>query len=114
MKFPTPALSTEPGEALTPVSPGGDDFLSRVTNAIQNFKEVLKIARELKGIKGEFTNPDEVQESRAPGQAFDLDKALAPVLQRYGDKTVAEIMKTLSPLTLNQIMGVIKRAGFGK
>lgn len=116
MKFLDPELSKEPGEALAPVSPGGDDFLSRITAAISNFKEVLKIARELRGMKGEFASDQSADQGAAvsSGPAFNLGKALAPVLQRYGDKTVGEIMESLSPLTLNQIMEMIKRAGFGK
>ncbi len=114
-KFLTTALTNNPDEALGPVAPGGDDFLSRVTNAISSFKEVLKIARELKGLKGELASDREAdQGSGAPKPAPNQGFPVALMLQHYGDKTVGEIMENLSPLTLNQIMEQIKRAGFGK
>ncbi|MBA7570239.1 hypothetical protein ES708_11987 [subsurface metagenome] len=117
MKFPNPLLTDEPETALGPVAPGGDDFLSRVTRAILNFKEVLTIAKELRGIKREFgsgENADQGSGPPPPGPAFNMGKALAPLLTRYGDKTVGEIMENLSPMTLNQIVEAIKRAGFGR
>ena len=114
MKFNDPGLLKEPGEALAPVSLGGDDFLSRVAAAIKNFKQVLEIAKELRGMKAEQGNEPAPRGEAPPGPAFNIGKALAPVLQKYGDKTVSELMENLSPLTLNQIMGMIKSAGFGK
>ena len=82
-----------------------------------SFKEVLTIAKELKGIEREFgsdQNADQGDGPPPPGPASKQGQAITFLLQRYGDKTVGEIMENLSPMTLNQIMEAVKRAGFGK
>ncbi|MBA7565112.1 hypothetical protein ES708_06787 [subsurface metagenome] len=119
MKFGTTALTNKPAEAGAPVTPGGDDWLSRVTGAIKAFKEVLSIAAELRGQKGEANDQVADQGSGAPPPAAPKGAPkgapmVALMLQHYGDKTVSEILKQLGPLTLNQIAEEVKRAGFGK
>ncbi len=119
MKFETTALTNKPGEAGTPVTPGGDDWLSRLSGAIRAFKEVLSIAKELQGNKGEANDPvvDLGGGAPPPGAPKGTPKGapmVALMLQHYGDKTVSEILEKLGPLTLNQIAEEVKRAGFGK
>ncbi len=101
---------TSPGN---PQLGGDDDFLSRVNTAITNFKELLKMAQEVRGMAG---NPGPGPANQGGG--FDkgsIVKIIDLVIAKgWGDATIGDIISQASPVTIKQLKGIIEHAGFGK
>jgi len=91
---------------------GGDDFLSRIHSTIIAFRDVLKIAQELRGVKGDVT-PDVID--RLPDYPPNPKKlpvgsnpALAKFLAQYGDTTINETLKIIGPMTIKQLIAMVQ------
>ena len=102
--------STSETELLSPG--GGGDFLSRVNLTISNFKELLKMFKEIKGLTGE--NPD--NEKRGGNPPANPSSGIAQFVQLliaagYGDTQVGELLDRVRPYTIKQIVAMVKNAG---
>ncbi len=115
MKFDSVKSISGPGDVGEMPPGGGDDFLSRVNSAIVNFKELLKMAQEIRGMGG---NPGPGPGSANQGGGFDkgtIVKIIDLVIAKgWGDATIGDIITQASPVTIKQLKGIIEHAGFGK
>jgi len=111
-------LSSGVNALETSESPGQeDDFLNRLNRTITNFKELVKLGQQFRGLDelgtGDAGGPGE-EPSREPKGTTNpgLAEYINLIIKSgYGDTPVAEIIKELSPYTPNQILEMIKRAG---
>lgn len=108
MKFPNPGdiiTSSSPleGEVMPPG--GGEDFLSRINRTISNFKELMAIAQQFKGLnpaaKGEETPPG--KPGGGMGQLVQLLIAAG-----YGDTPIGKLIEEISPYTVKQLIGKVQ------
>lgn len=101
-----------PGDSSsdTTLETGGGDFLSRVNLTINNFKELVKLAREFKGsFPGEENEPvNHTPPGRSPGLA---DYVQLAIQAGYGEVPIGKLLEQISPYTLNQIMRMVRSAG---
>jgi len=102
----------------TSESPGvEDDFLSRVNRTITNFKELVKLGQQFRGLDelgaGDQGAPGE-ELTRTPKGTTNpgLAEYVNLIMKSgYGDTPVGQLIEKISPYTLRQILEVIKRAG---
>jgi len=101
------------GDAGASVSPqlGGDDFLSRVNATITNLKELIKMYRDLRGAPSSAEpGSNEPANPQSGLNKTNLVKFLSLLIDRgYGSMTVGDILKQAEPLTIKQIMELMKR-----
>lgn len=109
MKFPKAGdiiSSSSPleGEVMLPGG-GGDDFLSRINRTISNFKELLAIAQQFKGL-----NPTAKGEDSPPGKPGGGMGQLVQLLiaAGYGDTPIGKLIEEISPYTVKQLTGMVK------
>jgi len=118
MKYTNPAAILNPNAPATApgslLSPGGDDFLSRINSTISNFKELLKLAQEVRGFAGGelLNNTDEKPSGAQPvAQGGGLAQVVGLAIQSgYGDTPIGELLDHARPFTLRQIIEVVNRA----
>ena len=114
MKITNPAaiLSPESVETEAVMPAGGDDWLNRINLTINNFKDLLRLAKDMKNtdLGGSIMKQSNQAESpgKGPGLADYLNLAIA---KGYGDIPVGKLIEEISPFTLKQILGVLKNAG---
>jgi len=105
LESPNPGVETELG-------PGGDDFLGRVRGTLAEFKEVLKIVQEMRGIGiggKEEPGPQVDNPGAGTGKAALVKYLTAAVQRGHGDTTIEAILKEIGPYTLSQVLGFLKR-----
>jgi len=101
----TPGI--EPAE-----SPVAGDFLGRVRGTIIEFKELLKLVQEIRGMNaGGSQEPGPPADNQGPGTSkAAVVKYLTAAVQRgYGDTTIEALLKQMGPYTLKQVLEFIKR-----
>lgn len=109
-------IAGKAGAALaTPGAAGATgDYLTRVQAVIKEFKGLLLMGKELQGLtrgKGApNSQPGAAAASPAPAQNDRLALFVEALRQAgYGDKPIGELIKEISPYTLNQVLEVAKR-----
>lgn len=115
MKFNKANEILYPGESVQESlpQPGGDDFLSRVNSTISNFKELLKMAKEFKGLAGSdvMGNEPAAPKSGQSGQSGFATFIQLLIQSGYGDTPIGELFDKVKPYTIKQIMEFVNRAG---
>ena len=121
-----PAQILKPGEsgATTPGGAGG--FLGDIRKTIAEFKELMKVANELKGMGGlnnpnpdlgtsdaRLTDPGQQrittnQGGNTPGMKEFVGMLVA---QGYGDTPIGTLLDQVRPLTINQLSMLAKSKG---
>ena len=107
--------SVEPGAIP---EAGGDDFLSRVNTTLTNFRQLLKLVQDLRGMTAETNEQGAPHPS--PGASPGLSKAnlvnfIDILIQRgYGETTIGEVIEKVKPFNIKQIKEFLKHAGLGK
>lgn len=111
------------GDLVTGAGTAPDgDFISRVNQAINNFKGLIEMAQNARGATTQEPPRPRVMTDTGPGPSPKalppaplpslLDKAIAA---GFGDITVNEIMSQLGPRTLKELKGVLDNVtGTGK
>ena len=108
MRIDNPAALLKTAEdSLKSAMPSADgDFLSRINLTINNFKELAKIVKQFKdNSEGESQATSTMPSTKTPGLADYIQLAIQ---NGYGDTKIDSIIKQISPLTLKQIIEVIK------
>jgi len=111
MRIDNPAaLLKTAGDSLKPVTSSADgDFLSRVNTTINNFKELAKVVKQFRdNSEGESEPVNPMPQTKAPGLADYIQLAIE---NGHGDTKIEQIIKQVNPLTLKQIIGVLKNVG---
>ena len=102
-----PLGGAEPGQEQSESAGASDnDFISRLNSAITNFKDLLVVAKQLKGGQPGNKEADNLP-AKTPG-LFDYVQLISKA--GYGNTPIGKLIEQLSPHTLNQIMEVIKNA----
>lgn len=124
MKFTSLKQLKAPGTELAPtLAPGSDDFLSRVNQTITNFRELIKLVKEARGVQSEVNENEDT--SPTPGPGLNPGSGPGPglnkgsivkfldvaVQQGYGSKTLGEVIEEAKPFTLKQVLEFLKHAG---
>lgn len=106
--------SDTPGTGLA--LPGGDDFLARINATIINFKELIKLFKEVKGMTAGQENFQNPKTDMSPGNPSALNKNtvvqfLDVIIARgYGKTTIGQVLEKAGPLTIEQLKEIISRA----
>ena len=114
-----------PGNILTPGSKGGvsapGGFLGDVRQVIKEFKGLMELAKEVQGINTPagnhtFKEPYHPEPPKQPAQPAKSSPGIAEfasmlIQAGYGDTPIGELFDQVRPLTLNQILNVIKSQG---
>lgn len=108
---------------------GGDDWLSRVQSTIHAFRDAIKMAQELRGIQAELTPGQRQADQEIPLQPLVGPKglpaaaeipppavnppaadsqAIVKLLAQYGDTKIGDILKVVSPMTVKQVIELVK------
>jgi len=111
MKFDNLGKLVGDGAKVAGLPPGTGDWLSRVQSTIITLRDVLKIAKELRGepaaagsqASGQL--PDYPQPKSLPAAS---NPALGKFLAKYGDVTLDEALKVLGPMTVKQIISMVQ------
>jgi len=113
MRISNPSEIVNPNsEENTPLLSGGDDFLSRINQTITNFKELLKMAQEAKGLSQESptknlgNNPGGNPPAPAPIAQF----VQTLIASGYGDSPVGELFDKIKPYSIKQLLELMKHA----
>jgi len=119
MKYDNPNQLGQKGSEVA-IPPGSDDWLSRANALVTNFRELLKMAKEIKGMGG-MEAPGEgsnILGGPNPGSGIGQGTILKfldlVIAQGHGETTIGKVIENLSPFTINQLKEVIKRVGPGK
>ena len=115
MRLENIAQVLKPDAAIPEVAPGpgADDWLTRVNTAIKNFKDLIEVARQFKGVNGEPIEPTptatlkEIAPKTAPGIA---DYVRLLIQAGYGDTPIGQLIEKVSPHTVKQIVELLKNA----
>jgi len=96
------------------VSPAAGDFLGRVRGTIIEFKELLKLVQEMRGIGASDSDSQALgRQADNPGPGTGkaaIVKYLAVAVQKgHGDTTIGALLKEIEPFTLRQVLEFIKR-----
>jgi len=92
-------------------APAGGGFFKDLNNSIIAFRDVLKLAQELRGnppatgpaVTDKLPNyppPKSIQAAPNP--------ALGKFLAEYGDTTIDEALKILKPMTIKQVIAMVQ------
>ncbi|MBA7624424.1 hypothetical protein ES703_31833 [subsurface metagenome] len=109
-----------------PGMPGGG-FLNQLVDGVRQFKEALQLIKEIKGVPGQMNQAREnaTGMENEPGKQPVNPKLLQPpldpimpiialleILNRagHGEKTIGQLIKDISPFTIEQVKGILANA----
>lgn len=107
-------LSPDKEPAAMSLGTADDDWLSRANSLIINFKELIKMAQELRGMAPGAQEP--ASSGNMVTAAPQLDKTLVlkfldnMINSGLGDATISQIIERANPLTIKKIRGMIADA----
>lgn len=103
-------IQLEPGPGGQPAA-AGPDILTRINETINNFKGLLEMAKA----------QGQSQAQNVLGRGQDRGASNIPasiiidlVVKKYGNTTIEEVIKNLSPMTIKQLAEMLKNAGLIK
>ena len=114
MRFDKPAGILKPGEPGLEVGPSSaeGDWLSRVNLTINNFKELVELAKQFRGEEPVDKEPAPRLNPKTPARSPGLlDYVQLAIQAGYGDTPIGKLIEQVSPHTLKQIMEIVKNVG---